>query len=121
MGAGLDAVCKKKEKKKTRRLIIQNVYTKHHLCAIIEMVKICVSDWRKTMPREKKDARILNIKLATPVYDRLDAFCSESGLSKTVAAEKILMQFFDAYFERPEDERIIFHAVRDDMEAGEQG
>ena len=72
------------------------------------------------MPREKKDARILNIKLATPVYDRLDAFCAESGLSKTVAAEKILMQFFDSYFERPKEDRVIFHAVRENMETGEQ-
>ena len=55
------------------------------------------------MPREKKDARILNPKLAAPVYDRPDAFCYESGPSKTVAAEKILMQFFDSYLERPED------------------
>lgn len=67
----------------------------------------------RTMPREKKDARILNIKLATPVYDRLDAFCEESGLTKTMAAEKILTQFFDAYFGRPIEERLIFQAPKD--------
>ena len=60
------------------------------------------------MPREKKDAKILNIKLATPVYDRLEQFCDESGMSKTVAAEKIFARFFDEYFEKPEDERMIF-------------
>ena len=60
------------------------------------------------MPRAKKDARILNMKLATPVYDRLEAFCDESGMSKTVAAEKIFTQFFDWYFERPASERAIF-------------
>lgn len=47
------------------------------------------------MPRTKKDAKILNVKLATPVYDRLEEFCEESGMSKTVAAEKIFTQFFD--------------------------
>ncbi|MBQ9307065.1 MAG: hypothetical protein IJ229_03985 [Clostridia bacterium] len=60
------------------------------------------------MPRPKKDAKVLNIKLATPVYDQLEAFCKESGMSKTVAAEKIFGQFFNAYFERPESERTIF-------------
>lgn len=60
------------------------------------------------MPRGKKDAKILNIRLATPVYDRLEEFCDESGMTKTVATEKIFMQFFDSYFERPEAERTIF-------------
>ncbi len=63
------------------------------------------------MSRTKKDAKILNMKLALPVYERLDRFCTESGLSKTVATEKILMQFFDTYFEKPESERVIFHSV----------
>ncbi|WP_130838512.1 hypothetical protein [Lachnoclostridium sp. Marseille-P6806] len=60
------------------------------------------------MPRAKKDAKLLNIKLATPVYDRLDEFCEETGMSKTVAAEKIFTHFFDEYFKRPESERSIF-------------
>ena len=60
------------------------------------------------MPRAKKDAKILNVKLATPVYERLEEFCEESGMSKTVAAEKIFTQFFNGYFERPENDRMIF-------------
>ena len=60
------------------------------------------------MPRQPKDAKILNIKLATPVYDQLSRFCEESGLSKTIATDKILAQFFDAYFEKPKDERGLF-------------
>lgn len=59
------------------------------------------------MPREKKDAKILNIKLATKVYDDLEAFCEESGMSKTTATEKILSHFFEDYFARPTDERVI--------------
>lgn len=65
------------------------------------------------MPREKKDAKILNIKLAMPVHDRLERFCDESGMSKTVAVEKILDQFFDTYFEKPADERTIFKRVKE--------
>lgn len=67
------------------------------------------------MPRAKKDAKILNVKLATPVYERLEEFCDESGMTKTVAAEKIFTNFFDEYFERPEAERTIFqqHSVKE--------
>lgn len=65
------------------------------------------------MPRTKKDARILNIKLSSPIYDKLDAFCEESGMSKTVAAEKIFEQFFERYFEIPEAERSVFNALRE--------
>ena len=36
------------------------------------------------MPRQKKDAKILNIKLAKEISDQLEQFCEESGISKTV-------------------------------------
>ena len=60
------------------------------------------------MPREKKDAKILNIKLARDVNDQLEQFCKETGMSKTVAVEKILKHYFDEYFQRPEKERTLF-------------
>lgn len=41
------------------------------------------------MPRQKKDAKILNIKLAKEISDQLEQFCEESGISKTVATEKL--------------------------------
>ncbi len=41
------------------------------------------------MPRQKKDAKILNIKLAREISNQLEQFCEESGISKTVATEKI--------------------------------
>ena len=65
------------------------------------------------MSRTKKDARILNIKLATPIYNRLEKFCYESGMSKTAAAENIFTRFFDEYFERSESEWAIFQLQRD--------
>lgn len=40
------------------------------------------------MPRQKKDAKILNIKLAREISNQLEQFCEESGISKTVATEK---------------------------------
>lgn len=60
------------------------------------------------MPQMKKDAKILNIKLAREVSDKLERFCDESGMSKTVATEKILAQYFEDYFSRPEEERRLF-------------
>lgn len=60
------------------------------------------------MPRQKKDAKILNIKLAKEISDQLEQFCEESGISKTVAIEKILSKYFEEYFGRPEEERTLF-------------
>lgn len=50
------------------------------------------------MPRQKKDAKILNIKLATTINDQLEQFCEETGMSKTIATEKILSQYLAEYF-----------------------
>ena len=41
------------------------------------------------MPRQKKDAKILNIKLAREISNQLEQFCEESGISKTVATKKL--------------------------------
>ena len=61
------------------------------------------------MPRKKKDARVLNIKLATPAYDRLDAFCEASGLSKTEATEQILSQYIDSFFRKQKEHDSLLH------------
>lgn len=60
------------------------------------------------MSREKKDAKLLNIKLNRAIHERLEQFCDESGMTKTMATEKILAQFFEGYFQRPVNERQIF-------------
>ena len=60
------------------------------------------------MPRERKDAKLLNIKLDRKVHEQLEKFCAESGMTKTMATEKILSQFFEDYFRRPENARKIF-------------
>lgn len=60
------------------------------------------------MPREKKDSKSLNINLATKTYEELERFCRETGLTKTMATEKILNRFFEEYFRRDEEERKTF-------------
>ena len=50
------------------------------------------------MSRERKDAKLLNIKLDRKIHEQLEKFCAESGMTKTTATEKILYQYFDADF-----------------------
>lgn len=49
------------------------------------------------MPRPKKDAKILNIKLSTPVYEDLQQFCDESGQTKTIAVERAVIAYIEDY------------------------
>lgn len=60
------------------------------------------------MSRTKKDAKLLNIKLDREIHEQLEQFCDESGMTKTVAVEKILQHYFEDYFQRPEEERKLF-------------
>ena len=60
------------------------------------------------MSREKKDAKLLNIKLDRIVHEQLEQICNESGMTKTMATEKILAQFFEEYFKRPKEDRTLF-------------
>ncbi|BAK46752.1 hypothetical protein CXIVA_07850 [Clostridium sp. SY8519] len=60
------------------------------------------------MPRPKKDAHVLNIKLESSVYEDLDRFCEETGVTKTAAVEKILRSFLDDYFRKPKEDRTLF-------------
>ena len=60
------------------------------------------------MPRKKKDARYLNIKLSSDIYEQLDKFCAETGINKTVATEEIMERFFKEFFYMLEEERKLF-------------
>ena len=60
------------------------------------------------MSRARKDAKLLNIKLDREVHEQLEQFCDESGMTKTIATEKILSQFFSEYFQRPKQDRTLF-------------
>lgn len=54
------------------------------------------------MPRPKKDAKILNIRVSTPVYDALDRLCEESGQTKTFAVERALAAYIEDYDRKQE-------------------
>ena len=60
------------------------------------------------MPRPKKDAKILNVRLDAGIHEKLEQFCDETGMSKTTAVEKVLDRFFTDYFQRPEEDRTLF-------------
>ena len=60
------------------------------------------------MPRRKKNAKVLNIKLDIAVSDKLEAFCEESGQSKTIAVERFLNKCLDEYFSKSESERKLY-------------
>ena len=60
------------------------------------------------MSRPKKDYRALSLKLASPIHDKLDQFCAESGLSKTGVVEMVLDRFLNDYFRKTKKERQIF-------------
>lgn len=60
------------------------------------------------MSRTKKDAKILNIKLDREIHEQLEQFCDESGMTKTIAVEKILQHYFEEYFKRPKEDRTLF-------------
>lgn len=60
------------------------------------------------MPQIKKNAKVMNMKLDVTVYDKLDRFCSETGLSKTAATERILDKYLSDYFGQPENQRSLF-------------
>lgn len=60
------------------------------------------------MAQIKKDAKRLNIKLNREIHEELERFCDESGMTKTAAIEKILAQYLERYFKKPETERNLF-------------
>lgn len=51
------------------------------------------------MPKPKKDWKALNIKIKSEVYEQLEKYCEGTGLSKTVAVERILSKAFKEYKE----------------------
>lgn len=60
------------------------------------------------MPRPKKEYKLFSIRLASDVYDQMEKFCNETGVTKTAVTEKVLKQYFDEYFSREESERKLY-------------
>lgn len=59
------------------------------------------------MAQIKKNAKVISMKMDKTVSDKLDQFCEETGLSRTVAVEKILDKHLDEYFAQPKNKRQI--------------
>lgn len=57
------------------------------------------------MPRQKKDAQPISMKMDSTLYDQLQQYCAETGLSKTAAIERSLKRTLDDWFAIPEDQR----------------
>ena len=57
------------------------------------------------MSREKKDAKILSIKMRRDVHELMEEFCEETGQTKTVAVERFVMRVLNEYFAIPKEER----------------
>lgn len=51
------------------------------------------------MPKAKKDAKKATFYLKTEIIDKLEEYCEETGLSKTVAVERFIMKCTDEYRE----------------------
>lgn len=51
-----------------------------------------------SMPRPKKDAKPLNIKLDATIHEKLEQYCRETGENKTITVEKVLDQYLTGYF-----------------------
>ena len=49
------------------------------------------------MSKEKKNSTPMSLRMDTVIYERLQSYCKESGLSKTVAIERAVNQYIDDY------------------------
>ena len=52
------------------------------------------------MAMKKKDARPISAKLQAEVYELLEKFTEDSGLSKTVTIERALKMYIEDYYSR---------------------
>jgi metal-responsive CopG/Arc/MetJ family transcriptional regulator len=51
------------------------------------------------MARPKKDGKTVSLIMEKELFDRLEAYCDETYLTKTAAIEKALKQLLDKYEE----------------------
>ena len=58
------------------------------------------------MPRKKKEAVYLNIRLEKSISDMLVEYCEQTGQTKTTAIERMLANELDQYYQQPEDKRV---------------
>lgn len=49
------------------------------------------------MAKPRKEAQPLSIRMDKPTFDRLNEYCEDSGQSKTIAIERAVNLYIDAY------------------------
>lgn len=47
------------------------------------------------MPRKKKEGQFLNAKISQELFDRVEAYCEKTRLSKTAVMEIALQEYLD--------------------------
>lgn len=50
------------------------------------------------MPRAKKESVPISARIEKVTFERLEKFCEDSGLGKTVTLERALNMYMDAYY-----------------------
>lgn len=58
------------------------------------------------MPRPKKDAVAVNIRMDRTIAERLEVYCEDTGQTKTTAIERILASALEEYYSQPHGKRI---------------
>lgn len=59
-----------------------------------------VVEVKRSMARAKKNGTYLNVCIETSIYKRLENLCVDAGQTKTVAVERALIAYLDAYEEK---------------------
>ena len=49
------------------------------------------------MPRPKKDNTPISIRVEKEIYDSLEKYCQETGMTKTASIEQALKQYLKKY------------------------
>ena len=54
------------------------------------------------MPRQKKNVVNFSMRLEKKTADKLELFCNDSGLTKTMAVQRALEKYIDDYYVQQE-------------------
>ena len=49
------------------------------------------------MARPAKDTHAISLKISTPVYNRLNQHCDDTGITKTAIIEKAITEYLNRY------------------------
>lgn len=58
------------------------------------------------MPRAKKESVPISARIEKRTFERLEKFCKDSGLGKTVTLERALNMYMDEYYGKQEQANV---------------